>query len=333
MEITGEEVYTLLDYSKQFENGEELVVAEVLTKANPMLQDGVVIESNSDAGHVHSIRTGLPKGTWRRAYKGVPYAKGTQRTVTDTYGVLAQNIIVDKLIAEKGGNIGAVRMGQFKSTVEGMSQTMGETLIYGSQKKEEEAFTGLASRYAEASANWDEESSSRNVVLAGEGAANANTSIYLVTWAPDKTFMFFPKGSKAGIQRIDLTPNGKPHNVADGKGDRYPAYEEYVEWKLGLGISDWRYSGRLANITASTTGAELRAGLDELMARVDLGMGNSVLYMNKQTRFKLQQALDNKGNVFYTPAQPNQPAVLNYNGLPVHVCDFIKNTEAIVPTI
>ena len=332
MEITGEEVYTLLDYSKQFENGEELVVAEVLTKANPMLQDGVVIESNSDAGHVHSIRTGLPKGTGRRAYKGVPYAKGTQRTVTDTYGVLAQNIIVDKLIAEKGGKIGAVRMGQFKSTVEGMSQTMGETLIYGSQKKEEEAFTGLASRYAEASSNWDEESSSRNVVLAGSGSANANTSIYLVTWAPDKTFMFFPKGSKAGIQRIDLTPKG-PHNVSDGKGDRYPAYEEYVEWKLGLGISDWRYSGRLANITASTTGAELRAGLDELMARVDLGMGNSVLYMNKQTRFKLQQALDNKGNVFYTPAQPNQPAVLNYNGLPVHVCDFIKNTEAIVPTI
>lgn len=333
MEIVGEEVYTLLDYSKQFENGEELAVAEVLTKANPMLQDGVVIESNSDAGHMHAIRTGLPKGTWRRAYKGVPYSKGTQKTVTDTYGVLAQNIIVDKLIAEKGGKIGAVRMGQFKTTVEGMSQTMGETLIYGSTKKEEESFTGLASRYAEASKNWDNDSSARNVVLAGVGEKDKNTSIYLVTWAADKTFMFFPKGTKAGIQRIDYTPNGKPHSVEDAKGGKFPAYEEYVEWKLGLGIADWRYSGRLANITAATTGAELRAALDELMARVDLGMGNSVLYMNKQTRFKLQQALDNKGNVFYTPAQPNQPAVLNYNGLPVHVCDFIKNDEAIVPTI
>ena len=333
MEIVGEEVYTLLDYSKQFENGEELAVAEVLTKANPMLQDGVVIESNSDAGHMHSIRTGFPKGTWRRAYKGVPYAKGTQKTVTDTYGVLAQNIIVDKLIAEKGGKIGAVRMGQFKTTVEGMSQTMGETLIYGSTKKEEESFTGLASRYAEASKNWDNDSSARNVVLAGAGEKDKNTSIYLVTWAADKTFMFFPKGTKAGIQRIDYTPNGKPHSVEDAKGGKFPAYEEYVEWKLGLGIADWRYSGRLANITAATTGVELRAALDELMARVDLGMGNSVLYMNKQTRFKLQQALDNKGNVFYTPAQPNQPAVLNYNGLPVHVCDFIKNDEAIVPTI
>lgn len=331
MQIVGNEVYTLLDYSKQFtESGEELAVAEVLTKKNPMIEDAVTIESNSDAGHLYAVRTGIPEGTWRRAYKGIQPQKGTTKQVTESYGTLANLSIVDKLIAEKGGKVSQVRAGQAKTIIEGMANTMGKTLIYGSHKKNEEQFTGLASRYNTLPTNgFDQEDSSRNVVSAGGSTANSQTSIYLVTWDTDKVFTFFPKGTKAGLQHVDHTPNG-PHMIDDYNGGRLPVYEEYFEWKLGLCVQDWRFAGRVCNIQSTTTGANLRAALDELMNRVDMGGGKPVLYMNKATRFKLQQAIDGKSNVYFTKDVPVYPQVMNYNGLPVRVCDFISSTEAVI---
>lgn len=327
--IVGSEVYTLLDYSKQFtEGGEELAVADVLSKANPMIADATLIESNSDAGHLHAIQTSIPEGTWRRAYKGIDYVKGTTKQVMDTYGTLGANSLVDKLIAEKGGKVNQVRGRQAKTIIEGMANTMGDQLIYGSNKKAEEGFVGLAAHYSEIG-TWSDTEAKRNVVSAGGSTANSTSSVYLVTWADDKIFTFFPKGTKAGIEHIDYTPDG-PKEVFDGNNKSFPGYKEYFEWKLGLCVHDWRYAGRVCNIVSGTTSANLRAAIDEMMARVDKGPGKQVLYMNKQVAFKLQQALDAKGNVFYTPNEPTQAPVLNYMGVPVHVCDFIKFTEPVV---
>ena len=330
MAIIADKWYNLLDYSKQFaENGDLVGVADVLTKANPMIEDAVLIESNSDAGHLHAIQTSIPEGTWRRAYKGVPYEKGTQKQIMDTFGTLAANSLVDKIIAEKGGKINEVRTRQAKTIMEGMANTMGKTLINGSLKKNEESFVGLKAHY-NALGTFGSTDASRNVVSAGGSTANQTSSVYFVTWDTDKIFTFFPKGSKAGLQHIDYTPNGHPEEVIDSNGNSFPGYKDYFEWQLGLCVHDWRYAGRACNIVAATTGAELRAAIDEMMARVDHGTGKSFLYMNKQVAFKLQQALDAKGNVFYTPNEPTQKPVLMYNGVPVHVCDFIGFDEAVV---
>lgn len=329
MAIIADKHYNLLDYSQQFaENGDLVAVADVLVKSNPMIEDAVLIESNSDAGHLHAIQASIPEGTWRRAYEGVPYEKGTQIQVMDTFGLLAANSLVDQEIAEKGGKINEVRTRQAKTIIEGMGQTMGKSLIYGSLKKNEKSFVGLAAHYSVAGGAWTANDSSRNVVKAGSGSSNANSSVYFVTWDSDKIFTFYPKGAKAGLQHIDYTPNGKPEEVIDENGNSFPGYKDYFAWKMGLCVHDWRYGGRVANITSATTGAELRAAMDEMLARVNKGTGKQVLYMNKQVAFKLQQSLDSKGNVFYTPAQPNQPAVLMYSGIPVHVCEFIASNEA-----
>lgn len=329
MAIIAEKHYNLLDYSQQFdEKGDLVATANILVKSNPMIEDAVLIESNSDAGHLHAIQTSIPEGTWRRAYEGVPYEKGTQKQVMDSFGLLSANSLVDQIIAEKGGKINEVRSRQAKTIIEGMGQTMGKALIYGSLKKNEKSFVGLAAHYAVAGGAWTAEDSSRNVVKAGNGSSNANSSVYLVTWDTDKIFTFFPKGAKAGLQHIDFTPNGKPSDVIDGNGNTFPGYKDHFAWQLGLCVHDWRFGGRVCNITSATTGAELRAAIDEMLARVDKGTGKQVLYMNKQVAFKLQQALDSKGNVYYTPAQPNQPAVLMYSGVPVHICEFIASNEA-----
>lgn len=327
MEIVDNQVVTLLDYSKQFtEAGEELAVIDVIAKNNPMIADAMVTESNSDAGHQYAVLTGIPDGTWRRAYKGVQPAKGTQKVVTESFGTLAAYSTVDKLIAEKGGKVSQVRARNAKSILSGLSNMMGKKMVYGSDKADEEAFTGFEARYNKIG-TFDSEDSSRCVVSAGGSTDKKLSSILLVTWDSDKAFTFFPKGTKAGVERIDsgLT------NVEDGNGKKFPAYEEYFEWKMGLAVADWRYCGRVCNIASDTDGAALLKALNELCNRVESnGSGKTYLYMNKSVRFMLEQALEKKGNVFYTPQQPGQPLVMTYRGIPVHVCDFITNTEALV---
>ena len=62
--------------------------------------------------------------------------------VVESYGTLSAYSVVDKLIAEKGGNLQAVRTGQSKAIIAGMSNTMARNLIYGNAGETPERFTG-----------------------------------------------------------------------------------------------------------------------------------------------------------------------------------------------
>ena len=233
MAIIADKHYNLVDYAKQFDpSGQELAIAEVLSQSNDIIGDAVVAESSLDSGHEYAVRTGIPEGTWRRAYQGIEPAKATTKVVVESYGTLSAYSVVDKLVAEKGGHVDAVRTGQSRAIIAGMSSSMASNLIYGNSGATPERFTGLAARYSALSGA----ESSRNVIDAGGTTNGQNSSIYLVVWDSDKVFTFFPKGSKAGIQRVDY---GLVNHV-DASGNEYPAYKEYFEWKLGLAVQDWR---------------------------------------------------------------------------------------------
>ena len=213
MAIIADKYYTLLDQAKQFgEDGRELAIAEVLSQSNDIVKDALVIEGNSDSGHEYAVRTGIPEGTFRLAYHGVAPEKATVADVLEGYGTLAAYSVVDKLIAERGGHVSAVRSGQAKGIVAGMSNTMAKNMIYGNSRKTPERFTGLAARYNSFNAK-----SARCLIDGGSKTDDQNTSIYLVVWAPDKVYTFFPKGTKAGLQRID---HGLVNHI-DADGEEY----------------------------------------------------------------------------------------------------------------
>ena len=237
MAIIADKYYHLADYAIQFDpSGMELAIAEVLSQQNDIIQDMLVVESNLDNGHEFAVRTGIPEGAFRRAYKGIAPAKATTKVVVERYGILSANSVVDKIVAEKGGNVAAVRAGQSKAIISGMSNTMARQLIYG-KKGDKDAFVGLAERYGALSGA----EVSRNVLSAGGSTDGKNTSIYLIVWDTDKIYTFFPKGSKAGIQRVDF---GLVDHV-EPDGTEYQAYKEHFEWKLGLAVKEWRYAARL----------------------------------------------------------------------------------------
>jgi len=324
MAIIADKHYNLLDYAKQFdESGQELAIAEVLSKSNPIIGDAVVIESNLDSGHEYAVRTGIPEGTWRRAYQGIEPAKATTKVVVEGYGTLSAYSVVDKLIAEKGGNLQAVRTGQSKAIIAGMSNTMAHNIIYGNAGETPERFTGLAARYSALSGA----ESAKNVISAGGSTDGQNSSIYLVVWDTDKVFTFFPKGSKAGIQRVD---HGLVNHV-DASNNEYPAYKEYFEWKLGLAVQDWRYAGRICNIDVTNVPSTLIDKMCELEEKIQsLQLGKPVWYMNRTVKAALRKLASSKQNVQYTPDQITSRPMMTFNEIPVHVCDAIADTENVV---
>ena len=324
MAIIADQYFNLLDYAKQFdESGQELAIAEVLSKSNPIIGDALVIESNLDSGHEYAVRTGIPEGTWRRAYQGIEPAKATTKVVVEGYGTLSAYSVVDKLIAEKGGNLQTVRTGQSKAIIAGMSNTMAHNIIYGNAGETPERFTGLAARYSALSGA----ESAKNVISAGGSTNGQNSSIYLVVWDTDKVFTFFPKGSKAGIQRVD---HGLVNHV-DASGNEYPAYKEYFEWKLGLAVQDWRYAGRICNIDVTDVPSTLIDKMCELEEKIQsLQLGKPVWYMNRTVKAALRKLASSKQNVQYTPDQITSRPMMTFNEIPVHVCDAIEDTENVV---
>lgn len=327
------ENYTLLDFSKQFNNeGKAYEVTKLLVQNNPILQDALIIESNNINGHEYAVQNGLPAVAFRRAYKGIKPSKGSQTPVFETYGILSAMSSVDQIVAEKGGKVKEVRAAMAEDILEAMSQKQAEEMIYGSDKVE--SFIGLAARYSKTSS--DKTKSGHNVILnstyATAAAASANTSIYIIGWGARKIYTFFPQGTKAGIDNHDFGLV----KTSDSAGGTFPSYDEIFTLRLGLAVQDWRYGARLANIDCSDTvdstkNNTLRINLMRAINRLHSRNGvKPVIYCNKAVAEMLQMAVDAKSYVNWTPENPNAQPVLNFSGIPVHVCDCIKSDETAI---
>lgn len=316
--------HNLIDWAKGLcLSSKDVSIAYMLTEYNAIIGDAIVQESSLDSGHEYAVRTGIPESTWRRVYKGIEPAKATTKVVVESYGALSAYSVVDKLVAEKGGQVEAVRTGQARAIIAGMSNTMASNLIYGNVGTNPERFTGLAARYCELSGA----ESSRNVISAGGQTDGQNSSIYLVVWDTDKVFTFFPKGSKAGIQHVDY---GLVKHI-DADGNEFPAYKEYFEWKLGLAVQDWRFAGRICNIDTYNIPSDLIDKMCELEERIQsLSVGKPVWYMNRTIKAALRKLINGCSNVQYVPDRITARPLMTFNEIPVHICDSIREDENVV---
>lgn len=334
---------TLLDWAKSLDpNGNVAAVAELLNQTNEVLIDMLVQEGNLPTGHKSVIRTGLPTAIWRQMYQGVPASKSNRAQVTDSAGMLETRSEVDVDMADLNGNTAEFRLSEAHAFIEAMNQNMAETLIYGNTAVNPERFMGLAPRYSAISGATN----AANILDAG-GTGSDNTSIWLVLWGKDTVFGFFPKGSKAGLFHEDL---GKI-DAFDADNNRYRAYADHWQWKVGLTVKDWRYVVRICNIDVSDlqglTGTQAVTAATSIiklmvraMARIPaMGMGKAVFYANRtvkemlavaaleknQNVLSIQDAVQEFGQV--SPGSVNN-GVVKVLGVPVRTVDRILNTEA-----
>jgi hypothetical protein len=319
---------TLLDVAKRLDpDGKIATLVELLQQKNEILEDMVFVEGNLPTGHRTSVRTGLPAPTWRKLYGFVQPGKSTSVQVTDNCGMLEAYAEVDKALADLNGNTAAFRMSEDSAHIEGMNQEFAETLVYGNEGTEPEAFTGFAPRFK----------NGQNIINAA--GDSDRTSIWLVVWGPNTVHGIYPKGSKAGLTHTDkgvVTVESLGNGVASS--GRMEAYRSHYRWDGGLSVRDWRYVVRIANIDQvaltkdAATGSDLIDHMTDALERVqDLTSGRPAFYMNRTVRSFLRRQITNKTlNSTITMDTVAGKKVLSFDGVPVRRVDKLVSGEGTV---
>lgn len=329
---------TLLDLAKRSDpDGKISTVVEILNETNEILSDMTFMEGNLPTGHRTTVRTGIPTPTWRKLYGGVQPTKSTTAQITDNCGMLEAYAEVDKALADLHGNTAAFRLSEDRAFMEGLNQEVADTLFYGNEGTEPEAFTGLAPRFNDTTAaNGD------NILSAGGSGAD-NASIWLIVWGPNTVHGIVPKGSTAGLK---VTDKGQVTiEDVDGSGGRMEAYRTHYRWDVGLTVRDWRYVVRIANIDKSDLTRVFTAGtfssganLPDLMFQAmrlvpNLSVGRPAFYMSRDIASWVarqsaaavhQSALTMQQN----PAEMGMTEM--FHGIPIRRCDALAADEAAV---
>lgn len=325
---------TLLDLaSRQLPDGSiDRQIVEMLAQQNDIVADGAAVECNDGSGHKTTVRTGIPEGTWRRLYQGVPESKSTTAPVRDTTGSHENYATIDAALAEQAGGSASWRLSEEAPFIEGMNQGIAKTMFYGDTSIDKEKFEGIVPRFNDTTAQNGE-----NIVKGGAAGGNTdNTSIYLVGWHPTTVHLLFPKNGKFGLQMKDLGEQ----TVYDASGNPFQALRTHYKWQMGLCVRDWRAIVRIPNIDVSALTKNASTGddlIDLITQAVEIPpawmsrLCRWKLYANRTVRSFLRRQVANKvaASTLTMETVSGKP-VMVFDDIPFGRCDQITNTEALV---
>lgn len=281
MAIVGTNYLTTADVRRQSNKDDTIAdIIEVLAMQTSLMEDAPVEEANSGKQMLTTVRTGLPRPTWRKLYAGVFPTKGTTAQVFENAGYMEDWSETDAKLVEQSKNPQKLRMNDAKSHIMGIGHELEFTLFYGDTDVNPERFNGLHTRYDSLTAPG-----TGGQIVDGGGIGTDNTSIWAVGWGSESAHLFYPEGSQAGIIREDKGKTTKELN----DGSLYDVYREKFGMDVGLAVRDWRAIARIANLDVS----DMRAG----------GTGApDVLNMMIDLYYKLDKpAMPNRKTVFYVP--------------------------------
>ena len=243
MAVLASKYPTLLDVSTRKDpDGTLATSAALLTEANPILQDMPWVEGNREDGTVHTGDSSLAAAAWKKYNQGTVETKSTTTQYTDSIGVITGTSTVDALLAEKTGNVAKFRADDEVRRLEGMNKELANTLFYGNVTSAPEEFTGIAPRYS-AYGSVPRTSHCFNAGATGSD----NTSIYLVGWGVQTVYGLYGKNGSVGLKRQEF---GKM-SASDANGYPWTVYRSEYLWECGLGVKDYRFIVRIANIDMS----------------------------------------------------------------------------------
>lgn len=232
---------TLLDLARRKEpDGSTAVIAEILNETNEILQDIPYKEGNLPTGERVAIRTGLPQAYWKMLNCGVPSSKSQVAWVDETLGICQSRSIIDAEELKLNNNSETYRLTEETPFIEALNQEMTRTLFKGDGVVD--GFVGLEARYDKVGKK-DSQLCYRNVFSAG-GTGNKLTSIWIINWGLTTCYGIYPKGTKAGLEKID----SGLIRVTDANNNPFYAYESLFTWRNGLVVKDWRSVARICNI-------------------------------------------------------------------------------------
>jgi hypothetical protein len=337
---------TLADLGRRMDPGGKIAdMAELMSQCNEIMDDLPMVEGNLTTGHVVTLRTALPQGTFRRFNQGVAYTKSSAAQLTFGMAMLEAYSQMDKKLADLGGNTAANREKEDVAHMEGLSQQMTGVVIYGNAWTTPTQFSGISTYFAAITGAQN----AQNIFNCG-GTGGSCTSIWLLGTGDQSFYGIYPKGTKAGLtfeNKGDVVPaydtNSPPR--------RYEAYTSFFSWNMGICIEDWRYIVRMANIDTTTAGLagptppDLFAIMSKAVVRLPTA-GKMVSGITKTdapdrvappVRLKFHcdrtsreymdlQAIRDK-NVLLRPEDYAGRPIVNFRNIPIAVTDQILDTE------
>lgn len=298
-------------------DGNMATIAEVLNQQNDIVQDAIWREANDTFSNKAVRRSKLPGGSWRKLNSGVAIeATGTIEMV-DTIGLLETWSQADVEVINAFPNPKQARNDEAMGFVEGLGQTMAQTMIYGNSNTTPEKFTGLAPRLPNVAATT-------NVINEG-GTGSDLCSIFVVDWSPTGVYMIFPKNSMAGLEHKDMGTD----IVRDASGNMYEAYVDKFVWKAGMVVKNSKSIGRICNIEATAGSNSFdEDNLITLMNRMTKGPGRRI-YTNQTVLTQMEIRAKDKTNIHYSSVDGLAPGpVLTFKGVPVRLVEQMITTEA-----
>ena len=297
-------------------DGTMATIAEVLTQENAILQDAIWREANDTFSNKTVRRASLPNGSWRKLNEGVAVEASQTIELTDNIGMLETWSENDIEVIKAFPNPMQARNDEAMSFVEGLGQTMAETMVYGNSLTTPEKFTGLAPRLPDIAA-------STNVINEG-GTGSDLCSIFIVDWSPNGVYMIYPKNSMAGLEHEDRGIE----TATDSSNNKYRAYVDVFTWKAGMVVKNSKSIGRLANIeSAGASNLFDEDNLITLMNRMTKGPGRRI-YCNQTVMTQMEIRAKDKTNIHYTTVNDIAPGpVTFFKGVPVRLVEQMLITE------
>lgn len=324
---------TLLDHAKQFgPDGNIADYVEMLAVVNEIIQDMPYIEANKITSHQYQVEVGLPTVYWKMLGTGVLASNGSFAQIEDACAMLESWSIVEKELADLGGQPAKYRMNKAKQHLSSMGIELSRVMFYGAAVNPEQ-FIGLSPRYSSKSAV-----NGSNIIDGGGVTANDACSIWLLGMGEGKVHGIFARGTKAGIERVDHNEQIE-QNFGGVTGAQAVVYKEQFKVKTGLAVADWRYAVRFANIDianliSKTSAADIMQGMIKMLYRVP-NNGNGArlkFYMNRTCQEFLDiQCRDTViAGAGITFDNVDGKRVMQFRGVPIGRCDALVESESLV---
>lgn len=330
----------LVEIAKRTNNGQVLTISEVLSRVDEILMDMPWVPCNQVGAYVHSRRTVLPSGTWRKIGTGASAETSHTKQIVESVGVLESWAEVDEitlgaLLADKAAFLNT----EFQAFIEGLGQTITAALVTGDTQTDPEKFDGLQVRL----------NALGTYVKGCGGSGSDTTSIYGVQWGAGRCHgIYMPGIAMPGVNSpVGIDYKGKA-TVEDGSSTtptRRDVYQAKFQASVGLANWDDRNIFRLTNIEDDPSGANIVEPdlLVQLMRQGKKGQGMGgepsfgvtsypewMLYAHSITLTQLDILAMDKSNVLYTVGDLWGEPVDMFRKAPIRQLDAIGITETVV---
>jgi len=329
---TGGSYPTLASLKNLFPEGKYSAPIELLSQTNGILEYMPVFEGNLDTGERTTIRTGVPQGTWRKFNQGTQPVNADESQVEFRCGMLQTRMIADVRLVSMASDPGAYRADRLRIAMEGLNQKLAYSMFYESETTTPEAITGLGAYYN--TTNTSTANSAENVIDAG-GTGTDNQSIWLIGGGREATSLIYPRRSKAGMNHTDRGIQ----RIIDStgiSGAAYEAYEDVIDWDVGVAVRDWTANVRIANIDMSNLEAGSGADLGALIRKSQdyvyrhINKLKYFICMSPRTYRVLNEQrrtdVKNGGGLNYETVDGKRIAM--YDGIPITIVDQLEVNEA-----